>query len=91
MIIFFLFFQVVYALNVVDHLFVWICARPTSQVTFIFAMLSVYNIFLPMCYTWLYLVTLSWTFEVITCIGVPAFKYRFPTVIDVLPIELYRF
>ena len=39
------FFQVVYALNVVDHLFVWICARPTSQVTFIFAMLSVYNIF----------------------------------------------
>ena len=32
-----------------------------------------------MCYTWLYLVTLSWTFEVITCIGVPAFKYRFPT------------
>jgi len=47
--------------------------------------------FLPMCYTWLYLVTLSWTFEVVTCIGVPAFEYRFPTVIDVLPIELYCF
>ena len=44
-----------------------------------------------MCYTWLYLVTLSWTFEVIKFIGIPAFKYRFPTVIDVLPIELYHF
>jgi len=33
----------------------------------------------------------SSTFEVVTCIDVPAFKYRFPTVIDMLPIELFRF
>ena len=47
--------------------------------------------FLPMYYTWLYLVTLSWTFEVVTYIGVLGFKYRFPIVIDVFLIELYRF
>ena len=33
----------------------------------------------------------SSTFEVVTCIDVPALKYRFPTVIDMLLIELFRF
>ena len=33
----------------------------------------------------------SSTFEVVTCIDIPALKYRFPTVIDMLLIELFRF
>ena len=36
-------------------------------------------------------IVLSSIFEVVTYIDVPAFKYRFPTVIDMLPIELFRF
>ena len=33
----------------------------------------------------------SSTFEVVTCIDVPGFKYRFPTITDMLLIELFRF
>ena len=36
-------------------------------------------------------IALSWTFEVVTCVDVPTFKYRFPTVIDMIPIELFLF
>ena len=36
-------------------------------------------------------IALSSTFEVVTCVDVSAFKYRFPTVTDMVPIELFRF
>ena len=36
-------------------------------------------------------IALSSMFEVVTCVDVSVFKYRFPTVTDMIPIELFRF
>jgi hypothetical protein len=34
-------------------------------------------------------ITITLTFKMITCVGVPVLKYRFPTVIDIFPIEIF--